>query len=620
MSDPESFDAFYARTVRSVTGQMRALTGDAEDADQAVREAYARAFQQWYEVSGYRDAEGWVLDSARDIYRRAAGSPGGSGGSSPWPGAGGSSTPGQSEAGRQQPGSWPGTASPGPGTSALGGSPAGDGQLPGRDGPQAAFGGQGIPSNGSANNATSVLADQGGAKPADPPWGPGGPPGRRGLLPSQLSSGKTLSSRKALTGTVAVIAVACLAVGGYLVFGRGSHRPGGTAAPRASATARAKPKAHMLPAGKIGGRAAIPWSLVGTGWTLAEVSSAQPTADGGPGNSGTSAIYLVDPKGGRYAIRSWPGGSTTLFAWSGNGAQALLRTPGSNSTTYSLLSLTTGQVTSMPLAADVTVVGFTRPLGLAILAVKVHGNRAELQRYNPSGTLQATIAKLARKATQPGWQPGSCGSDCGALSSPDGVTDIWGTTWNEMQLVSNLGGVIRRLRVPGSGKPPACAPLSWWNSQTVLANCASPGQPSAVSDRLWLVPVDGSTPTPLTSGSGVPSGADFNVTAAQANGTAYVTQTSFNQCPSSPSGPGGLDILQVQPGGGLSTVGVPGSTNTRNTVLDGVGSRLLVLAQTQCPGSYSLLWLDPGSSTGQTLLSAPSGELGVTAAVPYGTW
>ncbi len=86
MSAPETFDAFYARTAWNVTSQMHSMTGqDSEEAkhqaDHAVREAYARAYQQWYEVSGYRDPEAWVLKVAEDAYerRRAQGAGAGSG-------------------------------------------------------------------------------------------------------------------------------------------------------------------------------------------------------------------------------------------------------------------------------------------------------------------------------------------------------------------------------------------------------------------------------------------------------------------------------------------------------------------------------------------------------------
>jgi hypothetical protein len=95
MSQSESFDAFYARTSWSVTSQMHALAGEDPLADHAIREAYAKAYQQWYEVSAYPDTEAWVLGVAKDAYKRrqaeaavAPGMPGPASGHDPlsWPG------------------------------------------------------------------------------------------------------------------------------------------------------------------------------------------------------------------------------------------------------------------------------------------------------------------------------------------------------------------------------------------------------------------------------------------------------------------------------------------------------------------------------------------------------
>src|SRR5580700_3876456 len=70
MRESESFDAFYARTVASVTSRMHALADGDPQADHAIREAYARAYQQWFEVSGFRDTEDWVLDAAKEAFER----------------------------------------------------------------------------------------------------------------------------------------------------------------------------------------------------------------------------------------------------------------------------------------------------------------------------------------------------------------------------------------------------------------------------------------------------------------------------------------------------------------------------------------------------------------------
>jgi RNA polymerase sigma-70 factor, ECF subfamily len=60
MRDQADFDAFYASTAQRVTSQLYAITCSRVDAEDAVQEAYARAWQRWARVSGLDDPEGWV--------------------------------------------------------------------------------------------------------------------------------------------------------------------------------------------------------------------------------------------------------------------------------------------------------------------------------------------------------------------------------------------------------------------------------------------------------------------------------------------------------------------------------------------------------------------------------
>src|SRR6266481_3598039 len=83
MAGSESFEAFYARTVSNVTSQVRALADEEGLADPAIREAYARAYQQWYQVAGSGDSEAWVLGVARDAYQRRRAEAAALGGSAP---------------------------------------------------------------------------------------------------------------------------------------------------------------------------------------------------------------------------------------------------------------------------------------------------------------------------------------------------------------------------------------------------------------------------------------------------------------------------------------------------------------------------------------------------------
>jgi TolB protein len=370
----------------------------------------------------------------------------------------------------------------------------------------------------------------------------------------------------------------------------------------------------MLPAGRTGGRGAIPWPLIGPGWTLAEVSTAQPDANGTATGGGRQAIYLVDPEGGKYRITTAPGTSAPeLLAWSGNAEVALYASGGTQAggtPSYGLLRLSSGALTPLPLPAGVTALGFTRPDGLNVLGVRQRQGKYLLQRFSLTGDFAATIGSMPRPAGATDALQGN------ALSSPDGTTAVWGISGREMQLVSNAGGLIRRLRVPGTSSHPSCTPLSWWDAQTVLAYCNAASAPG--TGRLWLVPASGGTPTELTGVSGSSAGVGDLTGGWQAGGSVYITATTSAQCSSAASGPGGQQILRVGTGGTEQPVGIPGSTRDHDGIVAAVGSRLLVLTQTSCPGTSSLVWYDPASRTATPVLAAPAGQVGVVDAVPFG--
>jgi hypothetical protein len=633
MREPETFDAFYARTVSSVTSQMHALAAGDPQADHAIREAYARAYQQWFEISGYRDPDTWVLDAAKDaLARRQA-----------------QAETAEPAAAKPDSGTWPGmyrerrrpptdpeeTVAPGVASGAAPGSAAqaagaqlGQGQaataqagVPRQAGPPAASGYQGDPYQSPASYAGPFPADPGAgyaaAGPLGAATGPDGPrrPGVTAGMGSVLA--RTGSSR-ALIAIAGVIALAAVAVGAYFAFGRGHNSP--ATRPPASAGSTGPAPIQMLGAGKTGPRSAVPWTLLGAGWALAEFSPGQPGSGGGP-----VTTYLVDPEGGRYTIAAWPASATTtLVAWSGNTQTALFAASNGATTSYSLLDVHTGATTQLSLSAGVAVTGFTRPDGLNLLAVQQGPARYKLERYNLRGVYQATLATMARRGSQPPWT-GTCAIGCGALSSPGdagtgstaGDFVVWGVAGDEMQLAGNAGGIVRRLHVPDSGSPPSCTPISWWDTGTVLASCAAQSQQSGET-RLWLVPIDGSTPTPETLASGSGSGAGLYTGAWQAGGQVYVTATSSSQCPAAASGPGGLGIFKLASSGSDSAVSVPGSNSYRNAILGSSAGRLLVLAQTSCPGTSVLEWFNPSAGSTQPLLPAASGQAGVVAAVAFG--
>ena len=67
MRDAGEFDAFYAGSSRRVLGQMYAMTGNRAEAEDAVAEAYARAWQRWSEVRDCDSPEAWVRRVASRI-------------------------------------------------------------------------------------------------------------------------------------------------------------------------------------------------------------------------------------------------------------------------------------------------------------------------------------------------------------------------------------------------------------------------------------------------------------------------------------------------------------------------------------------------------------------------
>ncbi|WP_436773967.1 SigE family RNA polymerase sigma factor [Yinghuangia sp. YIM S09857] len=54
------FDAFYAATARRMVAAVYALTGNLADAEDAVQEAYARAWAKWARLRAEGDPGGWV--------------------------------------------------------------------------------------------------------------------------------------------------------------------------------------------------------------------------------------------------------------------------------------------------------------------------------------------------------------------------------------------------------------------------------------------------------------------------------------------------------------------------------------------------------------------------------
>jgi hypothetical protein len=610
MPDSETFDAFYARTVGRITSQMHELAGNDGLADHAIREAYAKAYQQWYEVSDYRDSEEWVLSTAQEAYERR-----------------------RTEAGFDRyaaaaaqaadSGTWPGIYRP---RATAGDGPAGQEDQPALD-PDATMARParlGRPQRSVGRRAGKLPTDAPAADTPDYPAASAPPAGypTRG----HHASGSAVAGARARRGglsqpvsrrtlLIAGSAIAALVIASIAYLASGGHTNTPAASKGNTTPVVGKPKVQMLRAGKTGKLKAVPWSLVAAGWALAETSTAQPGSAGQASGAGTYTTYLVDPEGGKYRITTSSGSAEPqLMAWSGDDKTALFDTVGAagGTASYQLLDVRTGQLTPLQLPPSVVAIGFTRPDGQAILAVNQGPAKFRLQRYTLAGLLQGSLATLPRKAGETLASNG-CTSAC-ALSSPDGITDVWGITGDGMEMLSNQGGKATRPHVQGSGHPSLCMPVTWWNDTTVLASCPDTSLPDDAS-RLWLMPDNSAQPTALTAAT---AAGDGRINGAWLAGqTTYVSMVTSHQCPSAPSGPGGLDILPLGQGPSAA-ISIPRSTHNVSTIVATEGKRLLVLAQTSCPGTSSLLWFNPSTHRSLPVILAPAGQVGVIAAVPFG--
>lgn len=333
----------------------------------------------------------------------------------------------------------------------------------------------------------------------------------------------------------------------------------------------------------------------GPGWTLDEYSASTVGPDQGgpkPQRLGPTTLYLVSPAGRRYAIRSWHGVAPYLADWSGDGTRALLSNSAGNSQ-YQQIVLATGAVSGFTLPSDVTSVSYTRPDGLALLAIENPGNSTadRLVRYDLTGHQQQML-----------WTGQNLGS---VIESPDGTAVITGDNRGLAEL-SNSGTLVRRLLVPGQDADHGCQPVRWWAAGVVLASCATSRAPLG---GLFLVPAGGGKVTQLTQprpGSG-PDMGDTN---------AYQLPSGlFLQA----LGPCGVTfIAKAQPDGSAKTVGVPGTSGTSNLMLAADSGRLLVKAWTDCGGGMALLWFNPASHSVQWVIRPPAKIEGVLDAVPFG--
>jgi hypothetical protein len=228
----------------------------------------------------------------------------------------------------------------------------------------------------------------------------------------------------------------------------------------------------MLPNGAEAGRDVVPWSLVGSGWTVALWSSTFASRPGQSSDAGPShaTLYLVDPLGGRYAIQAFPADAVPymIVDWSGDGRRVLFQKLG----TYQVTELDLSTGASHGFEAKSLADRYTLPAGRAILMRPADGSAA-FYRVGLEGTVQMTYPSTEPAAGALRWP----------IYTSDGAQLVFGGE-HGLVVVGNSGAIVRDL--PGTVDLSWCTPTRMWTDAQVLASCQSTG-----TSALWLFPIAG---------------------------------------------------------------------------------------------------------------------------------
>jgi TolB protein len=232
------------------------------------------------------------------------------------------------------------------------------------------------------------------------------------------------------------------------------------------------------------------------------------------------------------------------------------------------------------------VLGYTRPDGDNLLV-----SGGGIVRTSLAGIQQALLIR-------------GSGYDA-ALGAPDGISEVVNGP-DGVELVSNAGGIVRRLPVPGAtAKLGGCTPVRWWNATTALVSCIS--STVIASPRLWLVPVSGSAPHALTAVRNGRDGDYGDIDAWRFRSTLYVQ--ALGAC--------GVRYIGKQTASGtVAPVNVPGSAGN-NVVVATSGNRMLVQEFSECSPASSVVWFNPATGTASDVLLAPKGGDGVLSVIAY---
>lgn len=341
----------------------------------------------------------------------------------------------------------------------------------------------------------------------------------------------------------------------------------------------------------------VPWRQVGLGWAVVEYSTASTAGS----LKGATTFYLVSPAGRRYRFyRTPPTSYPSLFLidWSGDRRRVLVQQTAFGEPQrlkYEQISLVTGTArTRFSLSSEVLPDEYTRPRGDGFLAVGF-GSHLGNFRYDMTGHLRANLARGAIFDV--------------LLDAPDG-TFILGGTAAGIDVISNAGHITRRIRIPVT-KPASrhnCDPVRWWNQTTLLASCFDLAPYN--TERLWLVPMNGSPPKPLTPALRAHGLFQGYFDAWRLPSGLYLQADNSHDT---------LSIVRQSADGSERTIQIPGSAGISDGIDTALGSRLLVDTGSGVSSTSSMFWYNPATRAIHYVFRTPPKTYGVFGVVTFGS-
>jgi hypothetical protein len=269
------------------------------------------------------------------------------------------------------------------------------------------------------------------------------------------------------------------------------------------------------------------------------------------------------------------------------------------------MDLTTDAVRTISVP-QVNTIGFTSPTGANLIASedissadgKWLGQR--LVRLDLSGKEQVQLTQRSQLDAMAHPYSGSLAW----LYAADGAT-IYLDGPGGLGVVSNAGGPIRALRTFETSDTD-CAPLSWWDQQTILADCNNDN-----GSRLWLVQAATGSATPLTAVPGSNSvtnavGLGYNK-AVRAGGSVFAQHLE---------GCGVVTVHRLAASGIGTRIKIPYSLSN-DRLIGAVGSKLAIESSTECGEPAWFGFYDPATNTVQKIIPDGPGDLGAGSSLAF---